>query len=131
VSGCGDASGLWQVNQEVAVADDGGRPGGDTVIFRFDGDTVTMSLLALHPGPLRSDDGFYRLAAECRDDELWYRPPFGDWVQLATFEDGHFVDIGSGRKRIFARISDDDVAEWSRAILSPRARHDYGASRAD
>ena len=80
----------------------------------------------MHPGRFRSVDGFYRLAAECRGDELWYRPPRGAWVHLATIEDGHFVDMGSGRKRIFARISDDEVAEWSRAILTPRAPHDYG-----
>lgn len=127
MSGCRDATGLWQVAEEVPVADDGGRPGGDAFIFSFDGDTVTLPLLALHPGPLRSADGFYRLAAECRGDELWYRPPAGDWVRLATMENGRFVDIGSGRKRSFARISDDEVAGWSRAILTPRAPHDYGS----
>jgi hypothetical protein len=122
---CEDATGLWQVREEVPVDDDGGRAGDDTYTFAFDGDSVTVRLMTLHPGQLRSTDGFYRLSAECRGDALWYRPPFGDWVQLATFEDGGFVDVGSGRKRVFARIADSDVADWNRAILTPRPRHDY------
>ena len=44
---------------------------------------------------------------------------------LLRFEDGRFVQMGSGRKRIFERIDDAQVAAWNRAILTPREPHDY------
>ena len=119
------ATGLWQLREEVPVHDDGGRSAGDAYTFRFDGDTVTLRLLTLHPGIWKSSDDFYRLSAQARDHALWYRPPFGDWVQLATFEDDRFVDIGSGLRRVFGRITDDEVVTWNRAILKARAPHDY------
>jgi hypothetical protein len=118
-------AGLWQVREDTPVDDDGGREAANTYIFALDSDTVTLRLLAPHTHQWRSDDDFYRLATQWRGDTLWYLPPFGDWVELATFEDDHFVEIGSGRKRIFGRITDADVADWNRAILARRARHDY------
>jgi hypothetical protein len=119
------ATGLWQVSEEVPVADDGGRLANDVYIFRYDGDTVTLRLPTLRLGQWKSADDVYRLAAEWRGAALWYRPPFGDWVELATFEDDRFVDVGSGRKRIFGRIDESDVADWNAAILAPREPHDY------
>jgi hypothetical protein len=119
------ASGLWQVREEVPVDDDAGRLVNDVYIFRFDGETVTLRLLTPRIGQWKSDDDFYRVAAEWRGDTLFYRPPFGDWVELATFEDDRFVDVGSGRKRIFGRIDDSEVADWNAAILAPREPHDY------
>ena len=122
--------GLWQVCDEVPVADDGGRLVNDAQVFRLDGDTVTLRLHTLNPAQWKSADDFYRVAAEWRGDTLWYRPPFGDWAELATFEDGRFVDVGNGRKRIFCRIGEDEVADFNRAVLAPREPHDY-AIRAD
>ena len=124
-SGCAQATGLWQVREDVDIEDDGGRLALDTFSFAFDGDTVVLRLASRHAGQWKSDDDFYRLAAECRGEALFIRPPFGDWVELATFEDGRFVQVGSGRKRIFERIEDAQVAAWNGAILAPREPHDY------
>jgi hypothetical protein len=124
------ASGLWQVREDVPVDDDGGRLANDVYIFRYDGETVTLRLLTTRIGQWKSDDDFYRLAAEWRGDTLFYRPPFGDWAELATFEDDRFVDVGSGRKRIFGKIDESEVADWNAAILAPREPHDY-RQRAD
>ena len=124
-SGCAQATGLWQVAEDVPVTDDGGRAALDTYIFAFDGETVTLRLVTTTLGQWKSEDDFYRLAAECRGEALYFRLPFADWLELATFEDGRFVQVGSGRKRIFARIADGEVAGWNRAILASREVHDY------
>jgi len=123
--GCKQATGIWQVKEDVPLEDDGGRLGLDTYIFAFDGDTATLRLITTTLGQWKSDDDFYRLAAECREDALYIRPPFADWLELATFEDGRFVQVGSGRKRIFERIGEAQVTEFNRAILAPREPHDY------
>ena len=120
------SEGLWQLSRAEEVEDDGGRLGSDTYTFLFDGSTVTLRLLTLRAGQWRSDDDIYRLAADFDGHTLRYRPPFGEWTELATFEDGRFVDVGSGRKRIFERIADSEVADFNRALLRPaRAPHDY------
>jgi hypothetical protein len=119
------AIGLWQFQREESVDDDGGRPARNTRLFKFDGDTVTLRLLSPHRQWWSSPDNFYRLAARFDDDTLSYRPPFGDWTQLATFEDDGFVEIGGGRKRIFAKIEGTALAERDRPILAPREAHDY------
>lgn len=124
-SGCNQAVGLWQVKEDVPVQDDGGRLALDTYIFAFDGDTVVLRLITTTLGQWKSEDDFYRLAAECRGEALYFRPPFGDWVELAMFQDGRFVQLGSGRKRSFERIGAAEVADWNRAILTPREPHDY------
>jgi hypothetical protein len=124
-SGCQQAAGLWQVKEDVPVQDDGGRPALDTHVFAFDGDSIVLRLISTTLGQWKSADDFYRLAAECRGEVLHFRPPFADWVELATFEDGRFVQVGSGHKRIFERIGEEAVSEWNRAILEPRERHDY------
>lgn len=124
--GCKEAPpGLWRVKEDVPVRDDGGRLALGTYIFAFDGNTVVLQLITRHPGQWKSDDDFYRLEAEWRDATLYFRPPFADWVELAAFEDGRFVQTGSGRKRIFERIDESQVPEWSRAILKAREPHDY------
>ena len=119
-SGCTQAAGLWQVKEDVQVDDDAGRLALDTYIFAFDGETVVLRLTNRHAGQWKSDDDFYRLAAECRGEALYIRPPFADWIEIATFEDGRFIQMGSGRKRIFERI---ETPRWPRgtARSSPRA----------
>jgi hypothetical protein len=119
------ASGIWKFRREESVDDDDGRPAGNTVLFKFDGETVTLRLLSVHRQWWSSPDNFYRLATRFDDDNLSYRPPFGDWTQLATFEDGRFVDIGGGRKRIFAKIDETALEERDRPILKPREPHNY------
>jgi hypothetical protein len=119
------AVGIWQFRREESVDDDGGRPAGNTMLFKFDGDTVTLRLLSPHRQWWTSPDNFYRLAARFEDDALSYRPPFGDWTQLATFEDGYFVEIGGGRKRVFAKIDGTALEERDRPILRAREPHNY------
>lgn len=127
-----DAIGLWQLRETQAVEDDGnGRLTNDAYTFRYDGDTVTLRLATMNPAMWRSDDDVYRLAARWDGDMLTYRPPFGDWAELAAFEGDHFEDVGSGTRRIFERIGEDQVPDWNRAILKPREPHDYSTEPRD
>ncbi len=127
-----DAIGLWQLRETQSIADDGsGRQPNDVYIFRYDGDTVTLRLMTLQAGVWKSDDDFYRLDARWNGSMLEYRPPFADWADLASFEGDHFEDAGSGTRRVFTRIGDDEVAGWNAAILKPRARHDYSVRPED
>jgi hypothetical protein len=122
----GKAIGLWQLRETQSIPDDGdGRLTNDAYIFRYDGDTVTLRLMSLRPGIWKSDDDFYRVDARWNGSMLEYRPPFGDWTELASFDGDHFEDVGSGVRRVFGRVGDDEVAEWNRGILKPRERHDY------
>jgi hypothetical protein len=127
-----DAIGLWQLRETQAVEDDrSGRLTNDAYTFRYDGDTVTLRLATVNPAMWKSDDDFYRLAARWDGDMLTYRPPFGDWAELAAFTGDHFEDAGGGTRRIFGRISDDEVPDWNRAILTPREPHDYSTPSRD
>jgi hypothetical protein len=120
------AIGLWQLRAtETVEGDVSSRLTNDAYIFRYDGDTVTLRLITTNPAMWKSDDDFYRLAARWDGEMLTYRPPFTDWTELASFDGDHFEDVGSGTRRIFGRISDDEVADWNRAILTPREPHDY------
>lgn len=62
-------------------------------------------------------DDVFRLPARLADGELTYQAPNGAWVELARFEDGHFVDLGSGRKRIYEPISAGDLDPPDRALV--------------
>ena len=99
------AHGLWQFQNEIAFKDDGGKHAHDVFTFAYDGEHITMRLVTLHPGQWKSADDFYKLESKWEGDTLSYRPPFGPWTELASFEDDHFVNVGSGRKRIFGRIT--------------------------
>lgn len=119
------AQGLWQFVREEPVADDRGRQVNDCMTFCLEGDSVVLRLLSLHAGRWKAADDFYRLAARWQGRMLQYRPPFGDWADLASFERGRFIDVGNGKRRIFARIEPDEVLDWNRAVLRRRAAHDY------
>ncbi|HMG47955.1 MAG TPA: hypothetical protein VK614_10905 [Allosphingosinicella sp.] len=121
-----EAEGLWQLAETVAIADDRGKQINNAVTFRYADGTVTLRMLSPKPGLWRSEDDFYKLTANWEGDALYYRPPFGDFAELAIFEDGRFVNIGNGVKRIFERIAEDDVVDWNRDILNRRDLHDYG-----
>ena len=132
MSGHEDAIGLWQLQETQQVADDGsGRLTNDAYTFRYDGDTVTLRLATMNPAMWRSDDDFYRVEARWDGDMLTYRPPFGDWAELAAWVGGHFEDSGSGTRRIFGRVGEDEVPEWNRAVLAPRELHDYSIQPVD
>ncbi len=127
-----DAIGLWQLRETQAVEDDGdGRLTNDAYTFRYDGDTVTLRLATMNPAMWKSDDDFYRVAARWDGNMLSYRPPFGDWAELAAFDGERFEDAGSGTRRVFGRITEDEVPEWNRAVLTPREPHDYSTQPRD
>jgi hypothetical protein len=122
----GDAIGLWQLRETQTVEDDGsGRLTNDAYTFRYDGDTVTLRMATTNPAMWKSEDDFYRLDARWDGEMLTYRPPFADWAELAEFKGDHFEDVGGGTRRIFERITEDQVPDWNRAILKPREIHDY------
>ncbi len=120
------AEGIWQFKKSVPIEDDGGKQANDVITFVYHDDgTVTLRLLTLHPGQWKSEDDFYRLSTKWEDSALFYLPPFGDWTELAVFEDDRFVNVGNGKKRIFEKIGADQVIEWNKAILKDRELHDY------
>ena len=120
------AKGLWRLREEVPVEDDHGGVANDAYIFMYSGDTVTLRLMTLRTGQWKTPDDFYTLEAKWEGDSLYYRPPFGDWTDLAAFEGDHFVNIGSGKRRVFAKITPDEVEGWNKAILKEdRQPHDY------
>jgi hypothetical protein len=127
-----DAIGLWQLRETQQVDDDGsGRLTNDAYTFRYDGETVTLRLLTTNPAMWRSDDDVYRLESRWAGDMLTYRPPFGDWAELAAWRGDHFEDAGGGTRRIFARVDEDEVPEWNRAVVAPHERHDYSTEPDD
>ena len=126
-----DAIGLWQLKATEPAPECTGRDVTNHYTFRYDGDTVTVRLLTMHPGMWKSEDDFYRLEARWDGDMLSYRPPFGDWAEVAAFVGDHFEDNGNGIRRVFARISDAEVIDFNRAILAPRPAHDYSVQPSD
>jgi hypothetical protein len=119
------AEGIWQFKKSITVSDDNGKVANDTFTFFYRGGKVILRLITLHPGQWKSDDDFYELSTRWEGDTLYYLPPFGDWTELAVFEDEHFVNIGSGVKRIFEKIAETEVADWNRNITTAREPHDY------
>lgn len=119
------AQGLWQFEREEAVADDRGRQHNDAFTFAIQGNQLTLRLFTPHFGIWKSHDDFYQLQTRWQGTLLQYRPPFGDWAGLAFFEEGRFIDIGNGKRRLFKRIEPAEVVGFNRAILAPREAHDY------
>lgn len=117
----GDPVGIWRVSREQSVVDDGGRAAANVPIFAFDGATVALRLRTLHQWQPRPPDDVFRLPARFADGELTYQAPDGSWVDLARFEDGRFVDVGSGRKRIYEPIAADNLEPADRALVSPQS----------
>ena len=124
-----EAKGLWQFQGEVAFDHAPGLQANDVFTFTYDGGYVTLRLVTLRMGQWKSDDDFYTLQTRWEGDTLHYRPPFGEWTVLASFEDGRFVNIGNGKKRLFGKITAEQVVAWNAAILAPaRPPHDYSIS---
>jgi hypothetical protein len=125
------AEGIWQFEKEVPVENDMGKQVNNTFTFMYAndrdaGDTVTLRLLTLRSGQWKTDDDFYKVLAKWEANTLYYLPPFGPWTELAIFEDDHFVNIGNGKKRIFQKVSKEEVVAWNHELLKePRALHDY------
>lgn len=115
-----DPVGIWRVSGEQPVVDDGGRAAANVPIFAFDGATVALRLRTVHQWQPRPPNDVFRLPARFADGELTYQAPNGAWVDLARFEDGRFVDVGSGRKRIYEPIAADDLDPPDRPLVLPQ-----------
>lgn len=121
------AGGIWQLQKTLPIENDMGKVANDIYTFSYDPDdgTITLRLLTLHPGQWKSKDDFYKLSAKWEGNTLYYLPPFGDWTELAVFENNRFVNVGNGMQRIFEKIPEDKVVGWNKDILKPRELHDY------
>lgn len=118
--------GLWQFSREIPIDNDKGKLMNDLYTFWYLDSTVIIYLFSIHKLQWKSDDDFYRLKTKWEVNALYYLPPFGDWTELATFEDNQFIKIGNGKKKIFKRISEKEVVEWNKNILKKdRSLHDY------
>ena len=104
-----EATGIWRVCGEEPVADDGGRSASNVPIFAFDGTTVALRLRTVHSWQERPPDDIFRLPGRLVDGELSYQAPNGQWVDVARFEDGRFVDVGNGRRRIYEPVAVGDL----------------------
>jgi hypothetical protein len=106
---------------KVSSARDDGAPKSITgSIFAFDGATVALRLRTVHQWQARPPDDVFRLPARLADGELTYQAPNGAWVDLARFEDGRFVAVGSGRKRIYEPIAAGDLDPPDRTLIPPQ-----------
>lgn len=120
------AEGVWQFQHETPIDGDMGKYANDVFTFIYESNTVTLRLLTLRSGQWKSEDDFYKLSTKWEGNTLYYRPPFGNWAELATFEHEQFINIGSGKKRVFKKIRTDEVIQWNKGILKPnRQLHDY------
>ncbi|HEX4417477.1 MAG TPA: hypothetical protein VH165_06230 [Kofleriaceae bacterium] len=123
-----NAEGLWQQSREVAAAGEVGSLG-DTYTFQYQGELVTLHLMTLGKTSWRAADDFYKLKARWQDSTLQYLTPVGQWIPLATFDGAKFVAAGDGKRREYARITPEQVADFSAGILAPdRAPFDYARS---
>lgn len=124
-----DAEGLWQQAREIPAPSTEGQVLSDTYTFKYEAGQVTLRLLTISKVSWRSPDGVYVLKSRWQGDTLEYLTPVGQWVDLATFEHGQFIATGDGKRREYARISPDQVAEFSADIIKPgRPAHDYAQS---
>jgi hypothetical protein len=125
----GDAEGLWQQSREVPAPGTEGNSLSGPYTFKYEAGLVTLHLPTISKASWRSPDGFYTLRTRWHGDTLQYLTPVGEWVDLASFEDGRFVVSGEGKRREYARITPDKIAEFSAGILKPgRPAHDYAQS---
>jgi len=124
-----DAEGLWQQSREVPAPGTEGHSLADTYTFKYQGGLVTLHLMTMSKTSWRSPDDFYTLKSRWQGDALQYLTPVGQWIDLATFEAGRFVASGDGKRREYARITPDQIAEFSAGILTPdRPAFDYSRS---
>jgi len=124
-----DAEGLWQQASEVPAPGTEGKSLSDIYTFKYEHGLVTLRLLATAKVSWRSPDGFYTLKSQWQGDTLQYLAPIGQWTDLAVFENGRFVASGDGKRREYARITPDQVADFNADILRPdRPVHDYQRS---
>jgi len=121
-----DAEGLWQQAIEVPAPGTEGKSLSDIYTFKYEHELVTLRLLATSKVSWRAPDSFYTLKSRWERGTLQYLPPLGPWTDLATFEDGKFIALGDGKRREYARITPDQVAEFNADIRkADRPAFDY------
>lgn len=124
-----DAEGLWQQASEAPATGTDGKSLSDIYTFKYEHGLVTLRLMAISKVSWRSPDGVYSLKSRWQGDALQYLPPTGEWTELATFEGGKFVATGDGKRREYARITPDQVADFNAAIKADRPAFDYDQTK--
>ena len=120
------AVGIWQLQESIPYENNKGKQINDAYTFIYHRDsTVTLRLLTLHKNQWKSKDDIYKLSAKWNGSVLCYLPPFGEWTELAVFENGKFINVGNGIKKIFKLITEEEIIDWNRDIINQRPLHDY------
>lgn len=120
-----EREGIWQLDREIPDIEKRILYN-NQYTFIFQQGYVIISLLSESLTQWKSPDDVYKLKSKWIDDTLYYLPPFGDWMPLAEFGDGVFFIKGSGKKRIFKKIAEENVASWNKALLMEnRVPHNY------
>ncbi len=129
-----EAVGLWRIpaseRERRISASVRAHPG--TIRFLYDGQTVTLFLFSEKEWMYRSRDEHYRLASRWQGDLLQYRPPFGNWRDLARFRDGRFETARDQPPWRFEQVSSRDAcAPDDLPLLAERMVHDYSIKPID
>jgi hypothetical protein len=96
-----------------------------TEAFILQDEMLTIRLFTLQEGIYKSPDDLYKLKTKIENGTLYYLPPFGDWVPLAAFQNGHFVMSSRGVTRYFKKVDASGLPEYERGLLNDRPPHDY------
>ncbi|MGB3073943.1 MAG: hypothetical protein WBB36_01410 [Chitinophagales bacterium] len=107
-------NGFWQFDKMLDNQVSYENQINDHFTFYYNDDEVIVRLTSTSPSKWESSDGIYRLKAKWESDKLFYLSPMGEWIELATYEDGRFVQCGIGKKKLFRKINIDEIAAWNK-----------------
>lgn len=114
--------GIWRIpeNQNMDELSCAPKP------FYFDGDTVTMRLIALKDWSGKSVDNCYKLKTTWKGNTLYWLPPFGHWEPLATLVNGRFQVNQDGVLWVYEKVERSSLDEQDRPLVDVRRiLHDY------
>lgn len=116
--------GLWQFHEMVTDANGLATSSGitDQYTFRINNELITISLFSEHLVSWNSEDDVYLLKTRWQNNTLQYLPPFGEWVPLADFDGEVFYQSDGQSKRVFKKISEEEVVTWNKSILEEQRK---------
>lgn len=122
------AIGVWRLEmpQQHGKSTPRWRPG--VSCFLYDGKYVTLRLFTEKEWMWKRQDDHYRVAAMWKGDKLFYRPPFGRWEYLATFQPKlrrFTLQHKTITFRFLAVQELPSLRAQERILLLPRPPHDY------